>query len=113
MHEMSIASEIIRMTQDEMQRQRIESICAVGLRVGALSGVDPGALTFCFETAVSDTPLTGAKLEVEFVPARGRCRSCGHEFEAEDFLFLCSKCDSRDVDMLTGQELDIVYLSKP
>ena len=110
MHELSIACTIFDAVLEEMKQRNLASIKKVGIRVGALTNVDPESLKFGFETIINDTPLAGSELEIENVPIKARCRACGNSFEAEELIFICPVCESRDNEVLQGQELDIVYL---
>jgi hydrogenase nickel incorporation protein HypA/HybF len=110
MHELSIASAIVETVTAEMQSRGLASIATVGLRIGALTNVDPEALRFGFETIIVDTPLAGSKLEIESLPVRATCRRCGLGFEAQDFIFICPRCESSDNEVTQGQELEIAYL---
>jgi hydrogenase nickel incorporation protein HypA/HybF len=110
MHELGIALEIMNIVEDQMSKRSLDRLKEVGVRVGSLSGVDPEALSFSFEAATIDTPLAGAELVIEQIPVRGACRSCGKEVEVDDFVFMCPHCDSRDIEITQGQELDVAYL---
>jgi len=68
----------------------------------------PDILKFGFAAALRDTPLAGATLEVEPVPARARCRQCRAEFAVEDNWFQCPHCGAADGELLSGNELDLV-----
>ncbi len=111
MHEMGIAMQIIDIATasipEHMKGVRIKK---VNLRIGKLSAVVPVSLTFCFEIAAKDTPLAGAKLNIEEVPVKARCRKCHNEWMITDPVFNCVKCDSGDIDIVSGRELDIVSL---
>ena len=82
----------------------------IAVRIGALSSVDPEALRFGFDSIIADTPLANTRLEIEFVPVQGKCRACTNEFAVQDFVFACPLCDSGQIDMTRGDELDIAYL---
>jgi hydrogenase nickel incorporation protein HypA/HybF len=110
MHELSIATSIVETVLQEIQRKSLPSVQTIAVRVGALSCVDPEALRFGFESIISDTPLANTKLEIETVPVQGKCRACGHDFSVQDFVFACPRCDSGQIDMTRGDELDIAYL---
>ena len=77
MHELSIASSIVETVTAEMQSRGLTSIAKIGLRIGALTNVDPEALRFGFETIIVDTPLAGSTLEIESLPVKATCRKCG------------------------------------
>ena len=109
MHELRIATEIIDIVQEEMTRRRLSKVTEVHLNLGALTGVDPEALAFGFEAATADTAMNGAALKINFIPVGGKCRSCKNDFELNEYVFICPKCGSSDLDINRGEELDIAY----
>lgn len=110
MHELSIASEIISIVEQTMIRERLTRIDTVNIRLGALTGVNPDALAFGFEAATAETRLDGAELVIEQIPVRGICRVCNKDFEAREFVFICSHCGSSDLDITQGEELEVSHL---
>jgi hydrogenase nickel incorporation protein HypA/HybF len=78
------------------------------LRIGALSGVESDALRFAFDAVAKGTPAAGADLELEMVPARGRCTDCDLEFGVDsDFIFTCPKCGRISGELVQGRELEL------
>jgi hydrogenase nickel incorporation protein HypA/HybF len=65
MHELSIAVSIVEAASEEAQRQGCARVEAVHLKLGALSGVAKDALLFSWDLACEDSPIAGAKLEIE------------------------------------------------
>lgn len=110
MHELSIAMEIITIVQEEIVKRNLNGVKEVNVRLGALTGVDPEALSFGFESATIDSPLADTKLVIEQIPVKGKCRSCGKDIHVDDFVFLCPYCDSTNIDITQGEELNIEYL---
>lgn len=110
MHELSIANAIVDTVLQEIQRKNLPPVQAIALRIGALSSVDPEALRFGFDSIIPDTPLAKTKLEIEFVPVQGKCRACGQAFAVEDLVFACPHCQSGQIEVARGEELDIAYL---
>lgn len=108
MHEMGIALEIIKIVTDsippDLKNPRVERI---NLKVGKLASVVPDSLKFCFEIAAKDTLLEVAHLHIEEIPVTARCNECGHLWTALKPVFICQKCASGSVDLLSGRELDI------
>jgi hydrogenase nickel incorporation protein HypA/HybF len=72
-----------------------------------MSAVVPSSLIFCWDVLTQDGPLKGARLIIDEVPVRVRCRECGHEFYCEDYRFVCPQCKSVAVDMISGRELTV------
>lgn len=110
MHELSIASEIISIVEKEIEKLQIGGIKTIKLKIGALAGVDPEALRFGFEAASAGTKLDGTQLDIDWVTVKGRCRTCSREFAIDDYAFICPYCESRDIEVTEGEELDIVHL---
>ncbi len=110
MHELRIAESVMNIALKEMDNRNLAAITAIGLRVGALSGVNPDALEFGFQAITTDTKLSGTKLVIEEVPVKGTCRVCKRDFEVTEFVFVCPLCFSGDIEVTQGEELDIAYL---
>ena len=104
MHELAIAESVV---DTVTQRLPGAKITRVHLEIGALSGVVPDSIKFCFDLATEGTTLEGATLEITEPPARCRCRACGAEFRPDSPIVLCP-CGSPDVAVLAGEELKIV-----
>ncbi len=106
MHELSIATSVVR-TVAEVSGGR--AVLAVRLRVGVLSGVAPQALGFAWDLAVAGTTLVGSRLDVDLAPVRVECRACGERSDLPEPLPMrCPRCAAREVDVVGGQELEVV-----
>jgi hydrogenase nickel incorporation protein HypA/HybF len=77
--------------------------------------VVPDALAFAFALVAEGTPVAGAELVMEEVPAAGRCRACGTESELPGFPLRCGACGGLDLELLRGEELlvDALELEEP
>jgi hydrogenase nickel incorporation protein HypA/HybF len=116
MHEMSTAQSILEVVQqytkenDHTRGADVPRVKSVRLRIGEMAGVVPESLRFCFEVASEGTVAQGAELLIDEVPIRCRCAGCKVEFLVEHFLFLCPTCGTPDVEVISGNELDVVEL---
>jgi hydrogenase nickel incorporation protein HypA/HybF len=77
------------------------------VRIGRFSGVQPEALRFAWQVLRAGTISAEAELEIEEIPIRLRCRSCGSEFAADPDDLSCPLCESLDQEMLSGRELEL------
>jgi hydrogenase nickel incorporation protein HypA/HybF len=102
MHELSIAEALVGIASRHAEGRRIT---AVEVKVGHLRQVVPSALEFAFELVAEGTEVEGARLELEVVPARGRCRACGAESVLDGFPLACGPCGGFDVEVIAGEEL--------
>jgi hydrogenase nickel incorporation protein HypA/HybF len=103
-HELALTESVVQAVRERLDDQRV---VRVRLQIGRLMAVVPEAMRFCFDVCSRGTPLEGARLEIDQLPARGACRSCGVEGELEAGLPLC-RCGSADVAIAGGDELRIV-----
>ncbi len=111
MHELALAQSIVESATRAALDAGARSVRQVRLRVGALAGVDAGALLFGFEVAARDTPLSGATLEVVPVPLRLFCARCAVEVQpAQGCGLRCPLCGALAREVRAGRELEIESL---
>jgi hydrogenase nickel incorporation protein HypA/HybF len=112
MHELSIADAVVAIAGRHAGARRV---LRVELRVGALRQVVPQALEFAFGLVAEGTPVEGAELVLDVVPAAGWCRACGIESELPTFPLLCAACGGADLELTQGEELlvDALELEEP
>ena len=108
MHEMGIVMEVIRIVEASIPSGKSGAdVERINLKVGKLSAVVSDSLRFCFEVATSKTPLEGARLVIEEIPVTAVCTDCRHQWTIENPVFICPTCNGRNIEMLSGRELDI------
>ena len=107
MHELAIAESIVQIASRHANGRRVTK---VQLKVGHLRQVVPSALAFSFELVAQGTPIEGAQLEMEEVPAIGSCRGCGEKSRLESFPLQCKVCGGVDLELLEGEELYVESL---
>jgi hydrogenase nickel incorporation protein HypA/HybF len=107
LHELSIADSVVQIASRHADGRRVTK---VHLKVGHLRQVVPSALAFSFELVAEGTPVEGAELEMEEVPATGLCRDCGAESRLKSFPLQCGGCGGFDLKLLEGEELFVESL---
>ena len=110
MHEMSIAASLLNSMRTEALRFPSQHIEKVGIRIGALAGVDPEALRFCFEVLVRESDLEPLTLEIDYRPREHQCLGCTQSFEASYEDTPCPCCGGVDSVFVSGDQLEIAYL---
>jgi hydrogenase nickel incorporation protein HypA/HybF len=110
MHELAIAQNILEIVQQSVPENQAQSVRGIRIRVGQLSGIVPDSLDFCFSAIVNDTEMQKARLAIEQIPTLSQCKSCAHRFGIEDWIFVCPVCQSTDLEMISGKELEIVEI---
>ena len=110
MHEMSLAENILEIIEETIPDSGEKKLLSVTVEVGKLAAVMPDSLQFCFETIIEDTPFRGARLQIVEKPLSGYCPACQISFEIDNMLFSCPRCDSIEIRINGGQELQLTEL---
>lgn len=107
MHELSIACSLVKAAIEEATRHRATHVVNLDVVLGALSGVEMESLRFCFPAVARGTMCEGAGLNVEIVPATGRCPVCLTTCEVCDFMAPCPNCAAWPLGIQGGREMTL------
>ncbi len=109
MHEVSIALGMV----DELTRiaheNNAKKVTLIKLKIGKMSGIVTDSLKFAFDAIKLEHPLLlSAEIMINEVPIIYKCNECNNSFETDDIYFPpCSKCESYNLEVISGQEQDI------
>jgi hydrogenase nickel incorporation protein HypA/HybF len=104
MHELSLSSAVVATTVKHADGRRVS---VINLRIGRLRQVVPETLQFYFGFVSRETVCEGARLELEVIDARLRCRPCGTEWAIEIPAFRCPTCGGSEVEVASGDEFEV------
>lgn len=104
MHEVMVAENLLSAILEEVQKQDTKPISAK-ISCGKLYAINDEALRFAFQAIAKGTMCEGMKLEIEHKPIQGRCKSCNETFKIEISNPRCSKCGSKDFELLPDAPL--------
>lgn len=107
MHEAALTQGLVSILLAEAERHQVKKITRVRLKVGKMRAVEPQSIAFCFGAFTEGTVAEGAELVIDAVAVIARCHTCDSDFEAIKFHFQCTRCQSRDVVLVQGNELCI------
>lgn len=108
MHELSIADNLVQIACEYAVREQAKGICAITVKIGALTCVQESALRLCFESVVEGTLLEGAELKIIEVPVVIFCSQCNREVTLPGIQqFCCSVCGTPGGQVRHGNELDL------
>ena len=93
MHEYSIVQSLVERVDAEVKSRGASGVHRLSIRIGELSGVDPGLLTTAYYTFRETTVCDGAELDVTVVAARWVCEQCGEPI-GRGSLLKCDACGS-------------------
>ncbi|BCR06577.1 putative hydrogenase nickel incorporation protein HypA [Desulfuromonas versatilis] len=107
MHEVGITQSIVEIAERTARSGGAKRVLSVTVEIGALSGVIPEAVEFCFEACSKGTFLENARLIIERVPGMGRCPNCAGETEIDAYSCECPACGAFGLETLQGKELRV------
>lgn len=107
MHELSIASSIVDIANEYVEKNGGGNILEIEIEIGRLSGVVLDALKFASEVAFENTVLANAKSILIEIPAIAKCDDCQNIFEVDDHYSPCPQCQSFRSTLIEGQELKV------
>ena len=105
MHELSVVASLFEILEEHLKEQKAKKIILIKVQVGDLSGVVPELLETAFDIYKKGTFAEESKMEINKKPLKIRCKKCRTEFVKSDFIFICEKCGSTDIETLEGTEL--------
>ncbi|HVD93482.1 MAG TPA: hydrogenase maturation nickel metallochaperone HypA [Vicinamibacterales bacterium] len=103
MHEYSIVQALYDSVMTQAAARGALSVHGVSVRIGELSGVDPGLLDTAWRTFRVHTMCESAPMEVAVVPAKWACRDCAAEV-ARGRILRCPACGG-SVRLTQGDEI--------
>ena len=107
MHELSVASAVLETVRRHADER---PVTLVSLRVGRMRQVVPESLRFYWDIVTRGTECERARLELRELDVRLRCDACEHTWTPAIAAFRCPQCDSGDVTVLSGEELEVDYI---
>ncbi len=105
MHELAVTEEILSLVLSEANKNSATKVKHVKLVIGEMTGIVNESVSFYFNEISKGTIAEGATLSFKRIPAAGRCRDCGYQFEVKDFVWACPHCESLNINITAGKEL--------
>lgn len=108
MHELGIVFHIIDEIEDVGKQNALTTVSSVTVEVGEVSGVLHDYLDDCWQWACAKSELmSGAKLNIEAIPAVTFCEDCKGEYKTVEYGKTCPYCKSERTYLLHGNEIMI------
>ncbi len=110
MHEMALAQGILDVLEENAGRQGFDRVRTVWLEIGALAGVEPDALSFCFDAVTKGTLAEGAQLQILAAEGRAWCLDCGRTVAVAARCDSCPGCGGFGLQITGGTEMRVKEL---
>jgi hydrogenase nickel incorporation protein HypA/HybF len=107
MHEVSLCESILDIIREQAQQHGATRVKCVRLTIGEMAGVVEDSMRFAFEVVTKGTLAEGSELLIESVPLTAMCRTCGKTFHIVGYAFSCKHCESPEITVVSGRELQI------
>jgi hydrogenase nickel incorporation protein HypA/HybF len=107
MHEMSLCEGVMQVIEDNAKTQNFASVKAVWLEIGALSGVEVSALSFCFDVVCKGSIAHNATLHIIELPAQAWCMQCAQIITIKQRYDACPHCNGHQLQVTSGDEMRI------
>mgnify|MGYP001016189954 CR=1 FL=1 len=107
MHELAVTEDILRVACEEAEKNNATKVTDIHLTIGKLSSIVDDSVQFYWDTISQGTLCEGATLHFNRPPAILQCRQCGAGYELEDILSPCPDCGSLDLQVVSGEEMQI------
>ena len=105
MHELSVCQAMITQVETIARTHGARGVRRVYLSIGPLSGVEPQLLAQAFPLACTGTVAQQAELNIESLPVRVHCDTCGEETPARPNRLVCGVCGDWHTHIISGDEL--------
>jgi len=99
--------DVLKIIKDALPVGPPVKIKKIRLKVGRLTAVVPESFKFCMEIITKDSPAEGAEVIIEDVPLIVECEDCHTQSELNEALFVCPKCESVKLKIISGRDLFI------
>ncbi len=106
MHEVSIINNLIQRLREEIaDRDDVQQVEVIFLKIGEMSCAAPSALESAFDVVRRGTEFESTELNIEPVPLKVRCQACEVEKVIEPGPLNCPDCGSRKTKIVSGDSL--------
>lgn len=113
MHELTIAQNMVEIIEEELKnREQLDKkVMEVNFIAGRLNAVVPESLQYNFDHLKQKKDyLKDAELNIKETPIVIQCRNCQQKTTIDEPIFRCQKCNSGDIEVISGKRMYIESL---
>lgn len=107
MHELALMGEVREIILQAAKTHGFQKVRRVVLEIGRLSGVQPEAMSFCFDVVMAGSPAEGAHLEIQETSGLAWCPTCCRNVEIESRIEPCPRCGGPIGPVVQGSEMKV------
>ena len=110
MHEFSVTKSLVDLCNQEADKNNMEKVYKIHLKVGKFTGFSADSIEFYFEHLKVNTKCRDACIAFEEIPIRIKCHDCRKEYTIEEPVLLCPTCGSDKIDLISGREFYVASI---
>ena len=112
MHELSIAQQLIAITNEHLPNEPAPRVLRIKIRLGEFSCVHQDSLSNAFTMLAQGTAMEKTELVIERIPIALYCPTCDLVSDSAHGVqsLRCPQCNSPTGDIRRGQELDLEWV---
>ncbi|MCU0461626.1 MAG: hydrogenase maturation nickel metallochaperone HypA [Bacteroidales bacterium] len=84
MHELRIAEDLSAIVLEAAGNAKLEKVSKVNIIFGQMIQIVPDIFEFAFRECVRETIAENAKISMEIMPVKMKCRGCGNDFSVKE-----------------------------
>jgi|ERR1035437_663836 hydrogenase nickel incorporation protein HypA/HybF len=107
MHELKIAEDLSVIVLDTALDNNLSKVTKVNVIFGQMIQIVPDIFEFAFREIVRNSIAGDAEINIEILPVKMKCTTCGSAFQVKENRFACNICSSTDLGIIQGKELFI------
>ncbi|MEO1547033.1 MAG: hydrogenase maturation nickel metallochaperone HypA [Bacteroidota bacterium] len=106
MHETSIVNSIMKTLELEFEKEKLDKMKSIHLKVGILSNIEPRLLHNAYSAYHMMHPeYSAVTLSIESTELKIQCEVCNHITHVKNYRFLCENCERPSKNVIQGEEL--------
>ncbi len=108
MDEHEVATGLLEIIDQAAYKNSVRKVRKVHVAIGGRRHIDQARLKADFAHAARNTVAEGAELEIQVLPVRRHCQSCGASFDGDVRDLPCPKCQHPHTEPISGEEAKVV-----
>lgn len=107
MHEIGYCEALLPAVE---RRANGRTVRRIGIRAGTRHRLVPDVMQVAWSQTAADTPFADAETVIDELPMHAVCTDCGHEFETDDTLAECPRCELVGPLLSGGDEFALEWI---
>jgi hydrogenase nickel incorporation protein HypA/HybF len=104
MHSLAMAQDILKAVLAEAEKNNMQHIKAINVRMEDEHFTEPDSLQFCLEAVTKGTIAEGAQIDIDLVERTAECPQCGLVFPFDHHFPICPGCGNQNLKLPEVEE---------